>query len=311
MKNISKKNMIIIASGLLSANAFSQAVELHDMNNAASSYSNFKAGTGSDPFSAIDSGYKERYLNEITTDVDAQKSKLTETFIDSSEYNVITKLKKLSSSESETLTSIYKSNFDEDGMFNAEAYAYSYETFMDSKRSSREVALNEHYNGMIDTISQGDDLSIEYGLNVKADISNAQNNLISLISTESSNRKANLNNILVSASERSGNYSPLISETQILANQFADCGSACVIPEPVVIEPIEPPVITGVWTFQSGNTTSNCGGGCTTGLLSANPETIPAGTCDIVGKKASWTVVMGVNARAQSSTLYTSQYTCI
>jgi hypothetical protein len=311
MNNLIKKNITMIALSLFSVSSFSTTTDLHNMSTAISSYSDFKSGVGDDPLSIVNSSYKERYFNEISTEVDSQKEVIISTFIESNDYSIAYKLKEFSSSESDELSSIYTSNFDEDGVFNPEAYSDSYESFMASKRLSREIALDSYYDGMADAINEGYDLSNEYESSIKEDIYTAQNNLISLITTDASDRKSNLNNILTNASERLADYSPLALETQTAAYQFADCGTACEIEDPPSVDPVDPPSTTGTWVFQSGDTTSDCDSSCTMAFLSANPSSEPSGTCDNIGDVSYWSTVISVDVRAQDSTVYTSEYECI
>jgi hypothetical protein len=305
-------NTIAALIGLVSLNTFAEGVvNLHDIGVATSSYNSFKSGSGDDPFSIIDSSYRSRYSDEVELGVSSEKDNMSDTFLKSSDYDILSSIKSTAGTNSEVLSNIYKSNLDDEGNFNSEAYADSYSDFIDDKRSLSSSALNERYVGMLNLIKDGSDLTNSYTGAIDSDISTAQSNLISLVNSISMDKKTYLNSILSDASSRVANYPDLASDTRTLAGEYAGCGDACYIPPPQdPPENPDPPEEKMYWSAETSYITDNCDGRCTQDLLDANPPSQPSGECFTLGDMSQWSTVISVDVRAQNSRIETVIYSC-
>lgn len=230
----------VSSASLAQGTGTSSYYELHNRAVASAAYNDFRSGTGTDPFTSLNRGYKYRYAEDLAGSFSEQIDAIMYQLMENENLDFIKQTRTGSEVESESLKSIYQSHFDSDGSFDAESYAQSYSAHMDSRRLARQKNMDNRFDSVMNTIGEGLDLRNGYRNSLNSDISSAQVNLIHVISEDNLSRKASINNIMVNASERLGDRAELINDTLARANQYADCGFACEFPE-VEVEPIEPP----------------------------------------------------------------------
>ncbi len=236
--NINKtKTSIALMTLFLSSHIFAQDnspyVELHKENVAADMYDAYKSGNGSDPFNSLDSGYKERYARDYSNNVAEFKSELVSSFLENEENDLLNTRNSLSKIEGDSLQSLYESHIDSEGNFDAEAYAESYEAYIDSKRLARESSVEGRAGTVNSLLEEGYRRQNEHGIALENDVLNAQFNLIRVMDARKSAKKSELAQIYDESSNRVSDYMDRANETNELANIYADCGNACDIPPPL------------------------------------------------------------------------------
>lgn len=212
--------------------------ELHNPSSASSAYQSFKEGSGDDPFKLLDSGYRGRYSYDLSKNVVGEKQEMVDSFLESNESDILGMTKSRLENEKGALSSMYERHFDAEGNFDAESYADAYQSHMDSKRLSREEDIDRRSDALVETMSQGLDLQRGYRDSLINDVSTAQDNLVSIISSESQEKKTALDEIRTNALSRQSDKDDLLNDTLALANQYTDCGAACDFPPPVEDETI-------------------------------------------------------------------------
>lgn len=215
--------------------------ELHNSATAKSLYESYKNGNSEDPFFSLDTGYKWKYSSDIETYSQTEKNRIFEDFIGNENNDLSSYIHSSYGSDNSLLSQLYSSHFDKNGIFDAAGYAEAYENLLITKRNSREAALDNRYLGLKYVIESSDDITALYRAEVNSNIGAAQVNLLTAINQDTINRKSSLNNILTDAVGRSTSQYSNLEGITLAANTYADCGSACELPE-IPVEPDTPVV---------------------------------------------------------------------
>lgn len=252
-----KLSFIAVLLTAFNAGAFANTVsiDLHNKSTAATSYQNFKSGSGTDPFNTLDKGYREKYVDTVIGSAYSEKQALVSRFSDNSEYNITEKVSSQAYTEKDALRRMYNTHFDSKGNFDALSYAISYKAFMDTKKDARNVLMDNVTLGVVSTINESSALISTYRSSSKLEVSTAQANLIDVMNSSSYSKKSDLSTFMVEAASRLATMPDTANNAEILARRYADCGFACsfpVISTPPVAPVTAPPPVTPPETTPIG-----------------------------------------------------------
>lgn len=250
MKSLRKTHLVLalglaITNTAIASDTQSSAYypSLHNSQQASDAYEKFLNGGAVDPFAELNHGYKDGYAQDVDTNIRPQQYELLrERSVEQFESNAAY-FSNISSARDRQRSALYEQSFNEDGEFDAAAYAELYADLLSSQKEEIDNHIDDGSDNLISIMDENNSALNSLSSSVSDQTKQATANLVNAMGAKSHQKKNSMYDLYSASLNNASLMAEQASSTIAVASSFLDdCGGACSFPEqPPAVDPEDPP----------------------------------------------------------------------